>query len=102
MMELIQERRSEYMAESSLYLDGEEAPPYPARAPPPQPPLISKFHIYTDPMEFADVDKIAISVSNINILKISTEFSLKEHLNNGLHSIGVATYLNIQFCLNLT
>ncbi|XP_053615051.1 hillarin [Plodia interpunctella] len=63
MMELIQERRSEYMAASSLYLDGEEAPPYPARAPPPQPPLVSKFHIYTDPVEFADVDKIAISVA---------------------------------------
>lgn len=63
MMELIQERRSEYMAASSIYLDGEEAPPYPARAPAPQPPLVSKFHIYTDPAEFADVDKIAISVS---------------------------------------
>ncbi|CAH2235340.1 jg5909 [Pararge aegeria aegeria] len=63
MMELITERRSEYMAASSLYLDGEEAPPYPARAPPPQPPLVSKFHIYTDPAEFADVDKIAISVA---------------------------------------
>ncbi|XP_013137303.1 PREDICTED: kyphoscoliosis peptidase [Papilio polytes] len=63
MMELIQERRSEYMAASSLYVDGEEAPPYPARAPAPQPPLVSKFHIYTDPAEFADVDKIAISVA---------------------------------------
>ncbi|CAH2984739.1 unnamed protein product [Chilo suppressalis] len=63
MMELIQERRSEYMAGSSLYLDGEEAPPYPSRAPAPQPPLVSKFHIYTDPAEFADVDKIAISVA---------------------------------------
>ncbi|XP_063366962.1 hillarin [Cydia amplana] len=63
MMELIQERRSEYAAGSSLYVDGEEAPPYPARAPPPQPPLVSKFHIYTDPVEFADVDKIAISVA---------------------------------------
>lgn len=63
MMELIQERRSEYMAESSLYIDGEEAPPYPARAPPPHPPLVSKFHIYTDPVEFSEVDKIAISVS---------------------------------------
>lgn len=62
MMELIQERRSEYMVGSSLYLDGEDAPPYPARAPQPQPPLVSKFHIYTDPAEFTDVDKIAISV----------------------------------------
>lgn len=66
MMELIQERRSEYAAASSLFVDGEEAPPYPSRAPPPQPPLVSKFHIYTDPMEFADVDKIAISVSYCN------------------------------------
>ncbi|KOB76613.1 Kyphoscoliosis peptidase, partial [Operophtera brumata] len=55
MMELIQERRSEYMAGSSLFLDGEDAPPYPARAPQPQPPLVSKFHIYTDPAEFTDV-----------------------------------------------
>lgn len=62
MMELIQERRSEYMAASSLYVDEEEAPPYPARAPAPHPPLLSKFQIYTDPVEFAEVDKIAISV----------------------------------------
>lgn len=67
MMELIQERRSEYMAASSLYVDGEEAPPYPARAPAPQPPLVSKFHIYTDPTEFSEVDKIAISVSHFRV-----------------------------------
>lgn len=76
MMELIQERRSEYMAASSLYLDGEEAPPYPARAPPPQPPLVSKFHIYTDPAEFTDVDKIAISVSLLKYIFFGPKFKI--------------------------
>ncbi|GBP27255.1 Hillarin [Eumeta japonica] len=31
--------------------------------PAPHPPLISKFQIYTDPVEFTEVDKIAISVA---------------------------------------
>lgn len=70
MLELINEARSEYMLQESLYLDegdgyAQEAPPppYPSRAPPPQPPALAKYHIYNDPMEFADMDQIAISVS---------------------------------------
>ncbi|XP_034190102.2 peptidase hillarin isoform X1 [Osmia lignaria lignaria] len=70
MLELINEARSEYMRQESLYLDEgdgytQEAPPmpYPSRAPPPQPPALAKYHIYNDPLEFADMDQIAISVA---------------------------------------
>lgn len=72
MLELINEARSEYMQQESLYLDdgvefihGEAAPPspYPSRAPPPHPPALAKYHLYNDPLEFADIDQIAISVS---------------------------------------
>lgn len=67
MLELISARRSEYMQNESIFLDDdftEEALPleYPDRAPPPSPPAVSKFQIYTDPIEFEDVDRIAISV----------------------------------------
>lgn len=63
MLELINEKRSEYMRAESLFEDATEvAAPYPARAPPPAPPALTKFHIYNDPAEFADVDQIAISV----------------------------------------
>ncbi|XP_054014626.1 hillarin isoform X2 [Hylaeus anthracinus] len=70
MLELINEARSEYMRQESLYLDegdgyAQEAPPlpYPSRAPPPQPPALAKYHIYNDPLEFAHMDQIAISVA---------------------------------------
>lgn len=68
MLELINEKRSEYMMAESLYLDEgegymEEALPYPSQTPIPAPPTLSKFEIYNDPMEFADIDQIAISVS---------------------------------------
>lgn len=70
MLELINEARSEYMLQESLYLDegdgyAQEAPPppYPSRAPPPQPPTLAKYHIYNDPLDFADMDQIAISVA---------------------------------------
>ncbi|KAI4502317.1 hypothetical protein M0802_002229 [Mischocyttarus mexicanus] len=70
MLELINEARSEYMLQESLYLDEGDGytqesppPPYPSRAPPPQPPALAKYHIYNDPMEFADMDQIAISVA---------------------------------------
>lgn len=60
------------MLQESLYLDegdgyAEEAPPppYPSRAPPPQPPTLAKYHIYNDPLEFADMDQIAISVCQL-------------------------------------
>lgn len=50
MLELINEKRSEYMQAESLYLDQndgftEEAQPYPVHAPPPAPPALSKFQV---------------------------------------------------------
>ncbi|XP_022911836.1 hillarin [Onthophagus taurus] len=70
MLELINEKRSEYMMAESLYVDGNEdvgytddLPPYPSHAPVPAPPALSKFQIYSDPIEFANVDQIAISVA---------------------------------------
>lgn len=72
MLELINEKRSEYMMAESLYMEGqdetdyvEDLPPYPSHAPIPAPPALSKFQIYSDPAEFASVDQIAISVSFI-------------------------------------
>lgn len=69
MLELINEKRSEYMMAESLYLDDgdieETVLPYPSQAPVPAPPAISKFQIYNDPVEFAHVDQIAISVRKI-------------------------------------
>nr|CAI5848459.1 unnamed protein product [Callosobruchus analis] len=71
MLELINEKRSEYMQAESLYLDDqieggyvpEEVQPYPSHAPPPAPPALSKFQVYSDPSEFAHIDQIAISVA---------------------------------------
>jgi len=68
MLELISARRSEYMQSESIFLDdefSEGAVPveYPLNAPIPAPPAVSKFQIYTDPVEFEDVDRIAISVA---------------------------------------
>ncbi|KAH8301446.1 hypothetical protein KR059_003368 [Drosophila kikkawai] len=68
MLELISARRSEYMQSESIFLDdefSEGAVPieYPLNAPVPAPPAVSKFQIYTDPIEFEDVDRIAISVA---------------------------------------
>ncbi|XP_055379463.1 hillarin isoform X2 [Condylostylus longicornis] len=70
MLELISARRSEYMQNESIFLDDdfpEEAiismAEYPHTPPKPTPPTVSKFQIYTDPIEFEDVDRIAISVA---------------------------------------
>ncbi|XP_049963095.1 hillarin [Schistocerca serialis cubense] len=69
MLELINEKRSEYMMAESLYLDDGDGYtddvllPYPSQAPQPAPPALSKFEVYNDPVEFADVDQIAISVA---------------------------------------
>lgn len=68
MLELISARRSEFMQNESIFLDdefNETTQPlmsYPSSAPQPQPPAVSKFQIYTDPIEFEEVDRIAISV----------------------------------------
>ncbi len=76
MLELISARRSEYMQNESIFLDDEfaETLGYPDVAPPPTPPAVSKFQIYTDPIEFEEVDRIAISVRKkicLTILRIS-------------------------------
>lgn len=77
MLELISARRSEFMQNESIFLDdefNETTQPlmsYPSVAPAPQPPAVSKFQIYTDPIEFEEVDRIAISVSQLIILFIS-------------------------------
>lgn len=70
MLELINEKRSEYMQAESLYLDTsngayteEHAQPYPVHAPAPMPPALNKFQVYNDPVEFSNVDQIAISVA---------------------------------------
>lgn len=76
MLELISARRSEFMQNESIFLDdefNETTQPlmsYPSVAPAPQPPAVSKFQIYTDPIEFEEVDRIAISVSLFIILFI--------------------------------
>lgn len=67
MLELISARRSEYMQNESIFLDdfNETTTPieYPLLAPKPSPPTLSKFQIYADPIEFHEVDQIAISVA---------------------------------------
>lgn len=66
MLDLISARRSEYMQSESIFLDDDDYPnsaEYPLIAPKPSPPLLSKFQIYADPVEFHDVDQIAISVA---------------------------------------
>jgi hypothetical protein len=71
MLELINEKRSEYMMAESLYLDEGDGYtedvllPYPSQAPIPAPPALSKFEVYNDPVEFADIDQIAISVRKV-------------------------------------
>jgi hypothetical protein len=76
MLELINEARSEYMQQESLYLDegvdyvqGAPPSPYPWRAPPPHPPALAKYQLYNDPLEFADIDQIAISVSSESLTR---------------------------------
>ncbi|CAO1303739.1 unnamed protein product [Diamesa serratosioi] len=68
MLDLISARRSEYMQSESIFLDDDfientTAIEYPLVAPKPSPPAISKFQIYADPVEFHEVDQIAISVA---------------------------------------
>jgi hypothetical protein len=72
MLDLINEKRSEYMMAESLYLDEGDGYtedvllPYPSQAPIPAPPALSKFEVYNDPVEFADIDQIAISVRKVS------------------------------------
>ena len=69
MLELINEKRSEYMMAESIYLEEEDRSdtisPYPSQVPSPAPPSIYKFQLYNDPIEFAHIDQIAISVRSL-------------------------------------
>ncbi|CAG0888528.1 unnamed protein product [Darwinula stevensoni] len=62
MMNLIQQKKSEYLRDQG---DQEEMelPPYPSQAPPPGPPAQAKVEIYSDPMVFHDIDQQAIAVA---------------------------------------
>ena len=77
MINLINERKREFIQrvgdenEEDIPGTGDaEAFPYPQQAPPPGPPTIDKIDIYTDPLQFADIDQIAISVRGL-IFKFS-------------------------------
>lgn len=66
MLHLINERKREWIARGGGS-DEEgfqelESFPYPQNPPPPSPPSAQKTHIYSDPVEFTDIDQIAISV----------------------------------------
>jgi len=63
MLQLINERKREYIQRG----DDEEfeevvETEYPLQPPAPGPPATDKTQIYADPIEFADIDQIAISV----------------------------------------
>lgn len=73
MMNLINEKRTEFMRAESLYIEDdyqteEELLPYPSNPPAPQPPGVAKTDIYHDPLVFADIDQIAISVLNTSFM----------------------------------
>ena len=65
MLHLINERKREFIQRGGDEVGTGEVEmfPYPQQAPPPMPPTIEKSDIYGDPVEFADIDQIAISVS---------------------------------------
>lgn len=71
MIHLINERKREWIARGGGS-DDEDIPgdlesfPYPQNPPPPCPPSTQKAHIYSDPVEFTDIDQIAISVCIIH------------------------------------
>lgn len=56
-------QESIYLDDGMEYVQGGPPSPYPSRAPAPHPPALAKYHLYNDPLEFADIDQIAISVS---------------------------------------
>ncbi|KAL1110495.1 hypothetical protein AAG570_008023, partial [Ranatra chinensis] len=66
MLELINEKRSQYMMAESIYLEPtgtDEVAPYPSQPPSPSPPALAKYQIYSHPNEFVHVDEIAITVA---------------------------------------
>ena len=112
MLELINEKRSEYMMAESLYLDEgdgytEDVLPYPSEAPIPAPPALSKFEVYNDPVEFADIDQIAISVrkrlnraDNLSDLWSASCYWHEEH--TGLNDIPCFFIIKPTRCTNFT
>lgn len=80
MMNLINEKRSEFMRAESLYIDDdyqtEELFPYPSNPPAPQPPGVAKTDIYHNPLVFADIDQIAISVTFPTIFLLLKHFDV--------------------------
>jgi hypothetical protein len=91
------------MRAESLYIDDdyqtEELFPYPNNLPAPQPPGVAKTDIYHDPLVFADIDQIAISVIfhyplnfrtiNQRPCYLSEEVKLNNHSTEGLNN-GIA------------
>jgi len=65
MINLINERKREFIqrVENEEDIPGSnDTEVYPQQPPPPGPPSVDKIDIYSDPLEFADIDQIAISV----------------------------------------
>jgi hypothetical protein len=91
MMNLINEKRSEFMRAESLYIDDdyqtEELFPYPSNPPAPQPPGVAKTDIYHNPLVFADIDQIAISVT------FPTIFLILKHLMSQINGLCYLTRL---------
>ncbi|XP_013773094.1 hillarin-like [Limulus polyphemus] len=56
------ERRDNHYSERESYVT-EEMSSYPTHPPPPTPPQLSKFDIYSDPVIFAELDQVAINVA---------------------------------------
>lgn len=67
MLHLINERKREFIQRvgrtEEILTNEIEVFPYPQQAPPPSPPSTEKMDIYSDPVEFSEVDQIAISVA---------------------------------------
>jgi hypothetical protein len=68
------------MRAESLYIDDdyqtEELFPYPSNPPAPQPPGVAKTDIYHNPLVFADIDQIAISVTFPTIFLLLKHFDV--------------------------
>ncbi|XP_076353635.1 hillarin-like [Tachypleus tridentatus] len=68
MINLINQKRVEFERRNNHYSKKErhvteEMTSYPTRPPPPTPPKLSKFEIYSDPAVFAELDQVAINVA---------------------------------------
>ena len=75
MLQLINEKKRKFLKNESIYSENHNddssscissISSYPSHAPLPEPPPLYKYQIYSDPLEFAHVDQIAISVAQEN------------------------------------